>query len=114
MMLLGRARPAFGLAGHLLAARFIQDEQARQLDELTKVVMRRSEFAVDLAAASLDELAGRGLATCDADTLQARRRFNKLFLNRRETACLQDRAKFQDLQANSCDHQPRQVRKAAI
>ncbi len=56
---------AFALAGHIAATRFIQDQQARQLDELTEVVLRRSEFAVDFAAASLDELAGRGLATCD-------------------------------------------------
>lgn len=62
---------AFGLAGHLAATRFIHDQQARQLDELTEVVLRRSEFAVDFAAASLDELAGRGLATCDPASLQA-------------------------------------------
>lgn len=62
---------AFGLAGHFAATRFINDQQARQLDELTEVVLRRSEFAVDFAAASLDELAGRGLATCDPASLQA-------------------------------------------
>lgn len=62
---------AFGLAGHFAATRFIHDQQARQLDELTEVVLRRSEFAVDFAAASLDELAGRGLATCDPASLQA-------------------------------------------
>lgn len=55
---------AFALAGHIAATRFIRDQQARQLDELTEVVLRRSEFAVDFATASLDELAGRGLATC--------------------------------------------------
>jgi sensor c-di-GMP phosphodiesterase-like protein len=62
---------AFGLAGHLAATRFIHNQQAHQLDELTEVVLRRSEFAVDFAAASLDELAGRGLATCDPASLQA-------------------------------------------
>lgn len=62
---------AFALAGHLAATRFIRDQQARQLDELTEVVLRRSEFAVDFATASLDELAGRGLATCDPASLQA-------------------------------------------
>ena len=62
---------AFGLAGHIAATRFIHDQQARQLDELTEVVLRRSEFAVDFAIASLDELAGRGLATCDPASLQA-------------------------------------------
>ena len=62
---------AFALAGHFAATRFIHDQQARQLDELTEVVLRRSEFAVDFATASLDELAGRGLATCDPASLQA-------------------------------------------
>lgn len=62
---------AFALAGHIAATRFIHDQQARQLDELTEVVLRRSEFAVDFATASLDELAGRGLATCAAASLQA-------------------------------------------
>src|SRR6476661_4134943 len=62
---------AFALAGHFAATRFIHDQQARQLDELTEVVLRRSEFAVDFAAASLDDLAGRGLASCDPVSLQA-------------------------------------------
>ncbi len=62
---------AFTLAGHFTATRFIHDQQAHHLDELTEVVLRRSEFAVDFAAASLDELSGRGLATCDPASLQA-------------------------------------------
>lgn len=69
LVLVGMA--TFGLAGHFAATRFIHDQQARQLNELTEVVLRRSEFAVDYAAASLDELAGRGLARCDAASLQA-------------------------------------------
>lgn len=62
---------AFALAGHFAATRFIYDQQARQLDELTEIVLRRSEFAVDFATASLDELAGRRLTTCDPASLQA-------------------------------------------
>ena len=62
---------AFAIAGHVVATRFIHDQQARQLDELTEVVLRRSELAVDFATASLDELAARGLATCDPASLQA-------------------------------------------
>src|SRR3569623_1510568 len=62
---------AFGLAGHFAATSVIRHQQVRQLDELTEVVLRRSEFAVDFAAASLDELAGRGLATCSPASLQA-------------------------------------------
>ncbi|MGY8667455.1 EAL domain-containing protein [Bradyrhizobium sp. UFLA05-109] len=61
----------FGLAAHLAATSFIRHQQARQLDELTEVVLRRSEFAIDLAATSLDELAGRGLADCSPASLQA-------------------------------------------
>ena len=61
----------FGLAGHIAATSFIRHQQARQLDELTGVVLRRSEFASDFAAASLDELAGRGLADCSPASLQA-------------------------------------------
>ncbi|MGY4502453.1 hypothetical protein ACVWYH_006410 [Bradyrhizobium sp. GM24.11] len=34
-------------------------------------MLRRSEFAVGLATASLEELAGRGLASCDPASLQA-------------------------------------------
>lgn len=62
---------AFGLAGHLATTSFIRHQQARQLDELTEVVLRRSEFAVDFAAASLDDLAGRGFANCEPAALQA-------------------------------------------
>ncbi|QOG22171.1 EAL domain-containing protein [Bradyrhizobium sp. SEMIA] len=61
----------FGLGGHFAATQFIHDQQARHLEELTEVVTRRSEFAVDFAAASLDQLASRGLATCDPAALQA-------------------------------------------
>ncbi|MBR0829893.1 EAL domain-containing protein [Bradyrhizobium manausense] len=62
---------AFGLAGHFAATSFIHHQQARQLAELTEVVLRRSEFAVDFAAASLDDLAGRGFANCEPAALQA-------------------------------------------
>src|SRR3569623_3688307 len=62
---------AFGLAGHFATTSNILHQQVRQLDGLTEVVLRRAEFAVDFATASLDELAGRGLATCDPASLQA-------------------------------------------
>ena len=51
---------AFGLAGHIAATTLIHRQQARQIGELTEVVLRRSEFAVDFGAASLDQLASRG------------------------------------------------------
>lgn len=62
---------AFALAGHFAAEGVIRHQQAHQLDELTEVVLRRSEFAVDFAAASLDELASRNLASCESGVLQA-------------------------------------------
>ena len=62
---------AFALAGHLAAEAVIRHQQAHQLSELTEVVLRRSEFAVDFAAASLDELAKRNLASCEPGALQA-------------------------------------------
>jgi c-di-GMP phosphodiesterase len=62
---------SFGIAGHFAADAFIGYQQSRQLNELTEIVVRRSELAVDFAAASLDELATRRLVNCDATSLQA-------------------------------------------
>ncbi|SFP80760.1 sensor c-di-GMP phosphodiesterase, contains CSS-motif sensor and EAL domain [Bradyrhizobium sp. Ghvi] len=62
---------AFGLGGHFAAKGVINHQQAHQLDELTEVVLRRAEFAVDFAAASLDQLARRDLASCAPAALQA-------------------------------------------
>src|SRR3569833_450052 len=62
---------AFGLAGHFATTGLIRHQQAREIGELTEIVLRRSEFAVDFAAASLDQLANRGLANCESASLQA-------------------------------------------
>jgi len=62
---------SFGIVGHFAAEAFIGRQQSRQLNELAEIVVRRSELAVDFAAATLDELAARGLVTCDAASLQA-------------------------------------------
>ncbi len=62
---------AFTVAGHFAAEAVIRHQQAHQLSELTEVVLRRSEFAVDFAAASLDALAKRNLASCEPGALQA-------------------------------------------
>jgi sensor c-di-GMP phosphodiesterase-like protein len=61
----------FGLTGHFVAVALINHQQARQIDDLTHVALRRSESAVDFAVASLDELALRGLTDCGAASLQA-------------------------------------------
>src|SRR5690349_22451967 len=60
----------FEVAGHFIAKTFIDHQQSRQLSELADVVVRRSEVAVDFAAASLDELVARGLVNCDPASLQ--------------------------------------------
>ncbi|WP_425248835.1 EAL domain-containing protein [Bradyrhizobium yuanmingense] len=62
---------AFALAGHFAAGAVIRQHQAHQLNELTEVVLRRSELAVDFAAGSLDELARRNFASCEPAALQA-------------------------------------------
>ena len=61
----------FGMAGHFTASTLIHRQQARQIGELTEVVLRRSEFAVDFGAASLDQLASRSLTNCEPGSLQA-------------------------------------------
>jgi c-di-GMP phosphodiesterase len=61
----------FGLAGHFATTTLIHRQQARQIDELTEIVLRRSELAVDFAAGSLDQLASRGLTNCESGSLQA-------------------------------------------
>jgi sensor c-di-GMP phosphodiesterase-like protein len=61
----------FVLAGHYATTALIHHQQARQIGELTEIVLRRSEFAVDYAAASLDQLASRGLTNCEPASLQA-------------------------------------------
>jgi sensor c-di-GMP phosphodiesterase-like protein len=62
---------AFGSAGHLATEAVIRHQQVHQLNELTEVVLRRSELAVDFATASLEELAKRDLASCAPPALQA-------------------------------------------
>jgi sensor c-di-GMP phosphodiesterase-like protein len=62
---------AFVTGGHFTAKAVIESQQSRQLEELTDVVLRRSEVAVDFAAATLDELAKHGTLNCDPASLQA-------------------------------------------
>lgn len=60
----------FLAGGHLAATSLIEAQRSRQLGELNALVLRRSEAAVDYAAATLDELAARGPMSCDASALQ--------------------------------------------
>jgi sensor c-di-GMP phosphodiesterase-like protein len=62
---------AFAVGGHFAATALLDGQRLRQLHELASVALRRSELSVDFGAATLDELARRGLASCDAAALQA-------------------------------------------
>src|ERR1700742_1508415 len=61
---------AFCLGGHFAATSLIDTQKTRQLDELTEVVLRRSEVAVDFAASSTNEIAKSGHIGCDPASLQ--------------------------------------------
>src|SRR5262245_30303960 len=62
---------AFVTGGHFAAEAVIARQQARQLQELTDVALRRSEAAVDFGATTLHELARHGSLGCDPASLQA-------------------------------------------
>jgi len=61
----------FAAGGHFAARAVIDRQQAKQLDELTEVALRRSELAVDSGASTLEELAKRGAMNCAPESLQA-------------------------------------------
>src|SRR5262249_5431356 len=61
---------AFAAGGHFVAQAIIEGQQAQRLQELTEIALRRSEVAVDFAAASVDEIAGNGKLDCDPSSLQ--------------------------------------------
>ncbi|WP_024518362.1 EAL domain-containing protein [Bradyrhizobium sp. Tv2a-2] len=62
---------AFCAGGHFAAKALIQSQQMRQLGELTDVVLRRSEVAVDSGSASMDEIVKAGNIDCEPAALQA-------------------------------------------
>ena len=64
---------AFSAGGHFAAKALIESLQMRQLSELTDVVLRRSEVAVDFGAASIDEIVKAGNLGCEPTMLQALR-----------------------------------------
>jgi len=61
---------AFCAAGHFAANALITAQQYRQLDELTEVVLRRSEVAVDYASAGIDAIVRSGQVGCEPSSLQ--------------------------------------------
>ena len=61
----------FWTGGDFAATSLIDRQRVKQLQELTEVVLRRSEAAIDFGAETLDEVASRGPMDCDAAALQA-------------------------------------------
>lgn len=61
----------FMTGGHFAATAMIDQQRAKQLEELTDVALRRSETAIDFGVRTLDEVAGRGPMDCDAAAWQA-------------------------------------------
>lgn len=60
----------FAGGGHLTAISLIEDQRARQLNDLVQLALRRSEAAVDYAAATLEDVGRQGLMDCSAVNLQ--------------------------------------------
>src|SRR5258707_5959039 len=60
----------FAAGGHFVAQAIIEGQQAQRLQELTEIALRRSEVAVDFAAAAVDAIAANGKLDCDPTSLQ--------------------------------------------
>src|SRR5262249_38209902 len=60
----------FAAGGHSVAQAIIEGQQAQRLQELTEIALRRSEVAVDFAAASVDEITTNGKLDCEPTSLQ--------------------------------------------
>jgi sensor c-di-GMP phosphodiesterase-like protein len=60
----------FAAGGHFVAKAIIEGQQMQRLQELTEIALRRSEVAVDFAAASVDETTTIGTLDCDPSSLQ--------------------------------------------
>lgn len=63
----------FVACGHFAAHALIEQQQAKQLEELGDVALRRAENAADYGAATLDRLRRRGPVGCNPAELQAGR-----------------------------------------
>ena len=70
-MIVAASLAAFCAGGHFAATALIESLQMRQLNELTDIVLRRSEVAIDFGAASIDEIIKAGHIGCEPTTLQA-------------------------------------------
>ena len=61
----------FLAGGHFAANWLIGAQQARHLEELVQVALRRSELAIDYGVVAINEVAARGPVECGALALQA-------------------------------------------
>ena len=60
----------FGIGGEIASIQLGEAQRARQLDELSRVSLRRAEAAVDYGSSALADLAEIGPLGCDAVSLQ--------------------------------------------
>ena len=61
----------FVVGGHFAVTGLIHNQQNKQLDDLSRIALRRMETAIDYGALTLNEFASRGKVSCDATELQA-------------------------------------------
>lgn len=60
----------FAAGGHLTATSLIENQRARQLDDLVQLALRRSEASLEFAAATLEDIGRQGPMDCGAASLQ--------------------------------------------
>jgi c-di-GMP phosphodiesterase len=71
MAMVAASMAVFATGGHFIATAAINSLQSKQLDELARIALRRSEVAVDFGVATLADVARRGPMNCDSASLQA-------------------------------------------
>jgi hypothetical protein len=58
MAMVAASMAAFAAGGHFVATTAISHQQLKQLEELARIALRRSEVAVDFGVATLDDFTG--------------------------------------------------------
>lgn len=74
LVLIGLAVASFVGAAKFGGGAFVDALNRQQLDDLTRLVLRRAELEVDFAIVALSELAEKGATDCSAGSLAAMRR----------------------------------------
>ncbi len=62
---------SFVLTGDYAAERLIETQKTKQLVELSQMALRRLENSIEYGALALEEVAGRGLTSCETAALQS-------------------------------------------